>query len=267
MLSRARAKLRYAYERAMECRDLAPSPLHGFWYFANARSRRRFAFRYGGAPFRARPIDRVALLEVAVDDEYGIVDRLLERSADPLVLDVGANIGLFALRVLALRPGARVLSLEPAGDTYAVLEENARLRGAAGWTTHRLAAWRGDEVVRFPVEGASTGRRLGGEGASESVAAVSLATLCGRLAAGRPVDLLKVDVEGAEEDFLVGAAALRRIGAAIVELHPGLCRAERVRVALGDAFPHVYALPRRGSTKPLLVATREPLEGAGLEAA
>ena len=42
----------------------------------------------------------------------------------PVILDIGANIGLFSLLCLRLNPRARVLACEPSPDTFGVLEAN-----------------------------------------------------------------------------------------------------------------------------------------------
>lgn len=46
-----------------------------------------------------------------------------------VVLDVGANVGLFALRMKQLAPSCRVYSFEPAPPTNACLRENVELEG------------------------------------------------------------------------------------------------------------------------------------------
>jgi len=58
-------------------------------------------------------------------DQHGIVlgDR-------PVVLDVGANIGMFTLFVSAHRPGARIYAFEPLEPIYRDLERNSAAYGA-----------------------------------------------------------------------------------------------------------------------------------------
>ena len=46
---------------------------------------------------------------------------------DAVVLDVGANIGLFALRVVQRHPEARVLACEPVPAIFEVLDANAEI--------------------------------------------------------------------------------------------------------------------------------------------
>lgn len=58
----------------------------------------------------------------------------------PVVLDVGANIGMFGVYLALHHPGARVHLLEPVPETFALLERNlAPYGGRAELRPHRLA--------------------------------------------------------------------------------------------------------------------------------
>lgn len=60
--------------------------------------------------------------EIFEQDCYlGSLDPLPEK---PTVLDVGANIGLFALRIFRSHPGARVICFEPVAPIFEVLRQN-----------------------------------------------------------------------------------------------------------------------------------------------
>lgn len=65
--------------------------------------------------------------EIFVDGSY------LRSSAslppDAVVVDIGANIGMFALRVALLHPRARVVAVEPVADVAAAIRLNAELYG------------------------------------------------------------------------------------------------------------------------------------------
>ena len=53
---------------------------------------------------------------------------------DALVIDAGANIGLFSLAIATSHPAARVIAFEPAAPTAAVLRANLRANGCANVT-------------------------------------------------------------------------------------------------------------------------------------
>jgi FkbM family methyltransferase len=112
-----------------------------------------------------------------------------------LFLDVGANVGTYT--IWAAETGADVIALEPADDTFRLLEENIALNGyrvtairaAAGATcgTARLTAGR-DTVNCLDPDGPAQTR---------------LVTI-DSLVDGRTVAGMKVDVEGFELDVLRG---------------------------------------------------------------
>jgi len=84
----------------------------------------------------------------------------------------------------------------------------------------------------------------------------SLETLCQRHV-GADVDLMKVDIEGAEEAAICGhERALARVANLVVELHPDLCRHDRVVASLRGSYEFLYRVPGRRSSKPLLLASR-----------
>lgn len=144
------------------------------------------------------------------------------------VLDVGAQYGYLTsyFRYL-VGPGGRIAAVEPSERTFALLTANAE---QCGWdvTTHRLALGR---VSSAAVLWRSTHR----PGRSSLIAAnvpqedavrqdCEVSTLdrfwCEQLSA-RPVDVLKLDVEGAEIDVLAGGTeCLGNIGNVWVEFWP-----------------------------------------------
>jgi FkbM family methyltransferase len=151
----------------------------------------------------------------------------LELPAEPrLIVDLGANAG-YASVFFALRyPTARVIAVEPVPENARLLRKNVARLGrvdvveAAAWPRPaRLAlvdpgkGWWGMRVAEAP----------GGV-----VAAVTVAELLARAGADS-IDVLKVDIEGAEQQlFSENTDWLARVRTLILELHdrfvPG-CRA------------------------------------------
>ena len=79
--------------------------------------------------------------EIMQRDAYRLRGRLA-LPARPVVVDVGANIGVFSVCVAALYPGARLFAVEPAAPLCAAIHANARLHHA--------------EITVFPVAAADT---------------------------------------------------------------------------------------------------------------
>ena len=122
--------------------------------------------------------------------------------------------------------------------------------------------WSRDGEVSFNEdEKASTGHHIDLSGTARprsNVPALSLSTLL-REHVKSDVDLLKVDIEGAEEAVLCeDPALLRSVGAVTAEIHPDRCNQRRVLDVLQDAYEYVYAVQGRRSSKPLVLAARCP---------
>ena len=123
-----------------------------------------------------------------------------------LFLDVGANVGTYTIWAAEL--GAEVIALEPAADTFGLLEENIALNG---YQVTAVQAAAGDHcgTARFSA-GLDAGNFLDHDGPVET-RLVTVDSLVG----DRPVAGMKIDVEGFELDVLRGAAqalAGQRIG-------------------------------------------------------
>jgi FkbM family methyltransferase len=212
----------------------------------------------GERAFRFRKLDASALQEILVEREYDFLLPALRDCGDGYVLDVGAHIGLFALTAFTVNPRLHVISVEPSPETFALLQENRdRHPDLAGrWTLLHRAAWRDDTELRFADEGASVGHRLA-ESGRRTVRGIGLEELLDQVPARAPVSVLKVDIEGAEDDFLcTGAGLPERVRRLVIELHPRKGPAERVERLCREEFPSVALVSGRSSSQPLLYCTR-----------
>jgi FkbM family methyltransferase len=180
---------------------------------------RTIAFREGGREFHAR---------VNEDNLWGAVkDNLVlgeyERSGIALdglrgvVVDAGAHVGLFSL--LAAARADNVVALEPEPGNFGLLSENLARNGASNVEARQCALANVSGAVDFVAgDRTSSGSIVLRAGASHVVEAVTLDAIVEETG---PVDLLKLDIEGAEFDVLDGASeqTLRRVAAIAAELH------------------------------------------------
>jgi len=139
--------------------------------------------------------------------------------AGPVIcLDVGANEGLYTQELIrVLGPRAKVHAFEPARATFDRL--SARLGSVSSVELHRIALGNAiGELELSSVAGrsqvASLYRPAGAVGSTVTRERVDVATL-DSWASGNGcthIDLLKIDVEGAEFDVLSGAKGLLEAG-------------------------------------------------------
>jgi FkbM family methyltransferase len=146
-----------------------------------------------------------------------------------VVLDVGANAGIYSLAALAVQPDVVVHAFEPTPEIAARLRATAKLNGLENLYVHEVAVLRDDgqaTLKRFRGElGNNEGMNfvIKGIGNSdiERVKTVSLDRFCQDHSIAQ-VDLLKLDVQGQEYSALKGAEHLikaGRIGTIFMELN------------------------------------------------
>ncbi|HEX5412416.1 MAG TPA: FkbM family methyltransferase [Terriglobia bacterium] len=133
---------------------------------------------------------------------------------NPFIIDCGANIGLAILYWKRLYPGARILAFEPDPKLFQLLQQNT---GALpGVTLLPKAVWRESGELPFRSEGSWGGRVcLPDDEESFLVPGMRLRELL-----DQPIDLLKIDIEGAEYDVLRDCSdRLPNVGNLFVEYH------------------------------------------------
>lgn len=161
-------------------------------------------------------------------DEIDLVRRLL-RPGD-VAIDAGAHIGFFTMQMAALvGPSGRVYAFEPVDSNADLLERSIaenRFGERVVFQRAAVGAVSGAGRLTFPKETLNSGGAYllrNGTGPltgnlSTSVPVVRLDDVV----AGRPVRLIKMDVEGAEPQVVRGARRLLREDRPIIlsEVHP-----------------------------------------------
>ena len=139
------------------------------------------------------------------------VMRYLKQHLRPshVFMDVGANLGYFT--VLTAPLVERVIAFEPVASNHAYCGANIALNGLTNVDLHHCGLWREDRTLHVKSDSSSvmtaavTVADDGSAGALEPIRAVSLDSLVqqGGLALSR-LDLVKMDIEGAEMSALIG---------------------------------------------------------------
>jgi len=161
------------------------------------------------------PRDQPILLSMAADATSGGFEpgtrRVLKALIEPgmRVADVGANIGLLTLACArAVGPRGQVFSFEPEETYRALLAKSLALNGLAWVDLQGRAVGRRNERLNFHVStipGHSSLYPLPPEETPESgPAAVEVVRLDDAIGPDLRLDVVKIDVEGAELDVLAG---------------------------------------------------------------
>jgi FkbM family methyltransferase len=118
----------------------------------------------------------------------------------PFILDGGSNIGLAIIYFKQHYPRATVVGFEPDPKACAALRANLGAFGLGDVEVHSAALWKEAGALPFMPDDADGGRVVATdpERTSCTVPAVRL-----RDHLDRPVDLLKLDIEGAETEVLL----------------------------------------------------------------
>lgn len=221
-------------------------------YF-RGRAPLKVEFRSGMKWESSRRDSLLFLLEEIVVDRCYTPRWFYKPGAADVVVDLGANIGVFAAHICNLSRGARVACFEPDPSSYRTLAQNVSANQLEERIqVHQMAVWReqGTVYLASPSSASSVGQKIicRAKGAATAVKCITLAQAL-ELAdpAGGPIALLKIDTEGAERDILEAADAytMHRVQRVALEYHSSQSRNRcyellksyglRIRWGTGDA--------------------------------
>lgn len=209
-----------------------------------------FQGKYYGYNFTFRGCDLSALKEVFIDQEYEFLKDILTTDKPPVILDVGAHIGTFSLWALKTNPKAQIISVEASPNTFKIVNDTAQ-KTQKNWKVINRAAWKNTDSIAFSDDGESMSHKVLPEG-KKMVQGIPLSEL-----AKDDIDLMKIDIEGAEEAFLSqNHEALENVACLVIELHPNYCDTDKVREVINKYYPNVEEVQGRISNKPLLLCTK-----------
>lgn len=164
---------------------------------------------YTCAPALANFIDQILVRKL--NDFFPDTDQ-------PVILDCGANIGFGVLNYKRQFPEARIIAFEPDPLFAPLLRRNLQRNGAGDVEVVEAAAWIRNGRADWYSEGIDGSKIVEGGTASPNVVSVQTVDLGDYL--GGPVDLLKLDIEGAEYQVVSHLAdRLSQVRNVLVECH------------------------------------------------
>jgi FkbM family methyltransferase len=164
-----------------------------------------------------------------------------------IIVDAGANIGMASIFFAHRYPEAKVIAVEAESSNFAVLAKNVRPYPAI--IPIHAALWNRDGEISVSEPDPATGAYgkwgfVTHEGAGVRVRAITLRTLMKEMRIST-VDLLKIDIEGAEKEVFESCDWMENIGCLMVELH------DRFKPGCSEALERVvqgFSTIQRGET-------------------
>jgi FkbM family methyltransferase len=163
--------------------------------------------------------DIFVLYEVLCDKCYFIPPSMLPPENVRVVVDCGANVGITSLFFAARYRNARIYSIEPDPDNFALLKRNVCQERRIVPICGAIVGYQRKQVY-LTTDAPAWGNSIGTSKNKNTVAvkAHTIDEIC-RENELTHIDLLKVDIEGAEKELFANAHFLERVGCCIVELH------------------------------------------------
>jgi len=179
---------------------------------------------------------------------YQIQQKWLQRGPETIV-DLGANIGLTSLFMASQYSTAKILAVEPHPESAALLRHNL---GCLGKRARVWEAAVSDHTgqVRLNLANEAYNASLLRESAKHvQVRAVSMEEILEKEQISR-IDILKIDIEGAERNLLADSPAwLRKVDFMMIEMHEGYGFSELTR----DLGPAGLTVHRQGIAQAIAV--------------
>jgi len=162
---------------------------------------------------RPGTFDQAAFTQIFVKGEYDV-----ELGNPGYIIDAGANVGLASVLFANRYPDAKIIAIEPEQANYDLLCRN--VQSYPNITTIKAGLWshRAHLIIENP-ESKSTGFRVKETEDATGLQAYGIEDLMEMLGTSY-VDVIKMDVEGAEREILLNSDSwIDRVGIILVETH------------------------------------------------
>lgn len=165
----------------------------------------------------------------------GIYEFATDR-ADPLIIDCGSSYGTSILYFKTLFPAARIIGFEADPYIFEFLSTNIATYRLESVEIFNRAVWFEETELNFQREYADSGRLT--DDTEGDIIRVRTAKLSDFLT--EEVDLLKVDIEGAEVDVLTQIKTMENVRRLFVEYHSFAGKPQRLDEVLSLLYKEGY---------------------------
>jgi FkbM family methyltransferase len=166
-----------------------------------------------------------ALINEIFSDNYHLLRSGLRIYPGDVILDLGANEGVFTIMMSAICPKAKIISLEPVGRTYKQLLANISINhinpaSILTWMTGVGGSARDEQITIDNVHsgGSSVYMTPYPDSHTENIHLTTLDEIFEILKIRR-CKILKIDVEGMEHETLLNTSVLPKVDHVVAEIH------------------------------------------------
>jgi FkbM family methyltransferase len=154
-------------------------------------------------------------IEIILDDCYQLESWKKDLSSDPVILDIGGNVGLFSLAARQAFPQAVIHTYEPNPALEPYLNHQAQVANFH-YFMQALGSQPGKVKLKLSETGAS-GNTVSLIDESGDIPCLALITAVENM--GGKIDLAKIDCEGAEWDLFKAATVWDKVQNIAMEYH------------------------------------------------
>ncbi len=201
--------------------------LYRFVVCGEYRAYIRLLFFYGGKPRLEEHFIKFLNYQIRVPDVPSFlcqfkdfflegIYRFASNNPQPVIYDCGANIGMAVFYYKWLYPQSKIKAFEPDSGISNILKENLSLNKITDVMIFNKAVWTRNGEIGFSPDGAEGGSIIRVPNSSR----VACLRLRDHMAQEKEIDMLKMDIEGAEMEVLCDCEdVLNRVKNLFIEYH------------------------------------------------
>lgn len=153
--------------------------------------------------------------------------KIDKQTSFPIIFDLGSHIGLSILYFKMNYPNAKIIGFEPNPNIFPLLEENIYCNNLEDVQLHNIALGNSGEVREFHIDNqfdafSTSSFKPQAWNGKQDTTSISVRTEKLSKYVNTPIDLMKMDIEGAEKEVLTEleqADKLKYIKNIVIECH------------------------------------------------
>ncbi|MCS6820785.1 MAG: FkbM family methyltransferase [Microscillaceae bacterium] len=179
----------------------------------------------------------------------------------PIIIDCGANIGLSILYFKKNYPNSQIIAFEADAQIAKVAQNNVLQYGYQDVKVYAQAVWKDGKGIFIQLTGADSAS-IFGKGEKTLIPSVRLKTILQQFA---QIDMLKIDIEGAETEVITDCAEeLIRVQNLFIEYHDFAGQTQTLQnilqILAQNQFTYWIDSPKNLNSPLLKIGTQPPSE-------